>query len=677
MKKITKRFTKVILALSFLLMTGGSFAQAVWINYTPSGDIKLDWDDYIKVLEPKFKEASPNLSDLKFAIVMNGSDLSGATELSWKTRQFVLPAPYDQVDFFLEVRNKQKKTIHRSHLILREVHDGQIVAPESFTNLVTNFPFKFKLPKSLKKSTGYRGILSDVSYDLGYKKISWVLKSDADPEIRALLEKLQGKFNIQIKMDDEGTPKSVLIKSKPGDQVLAEVAPKNFYFKVDAAFSGNSFFWDDMLVSLATISHHPWLVRSTMQFWLDVQEANAGLIPREVRKANLKSLWFHDMIEIGRPTRPNLELINPYLMDWVAEELYTFEPSKENLQILKKVAKSIEDYTVWMKENRSVYGSDGRWLGFVISALGSGLDDSRGRRGDYYTPEAYHSAWVDLLAQHISMQKHLVTWYGRFLEEGTASTALKKEWTARKQAAWREVAEKEKLLNELYWNEKEAFYFDLIPDGNGGHKQDTAYFTIGGFWPLYSGSSTPEQVKKMIKTQFTPEHFGGRFPFPANSRHAIPREDLENDGYWAKWSHWPSMAAVIMEGLHQYGEHKLASELTFQFLRGMEEASTTTIAEFYGEYFDGDVLRSRIGRHGSHITRLDFAGWSKVPPLYMLLKYGLGFKPQVDGTVLWNPEFELAPGEKLEVSNLMIHGKRINLGLLKNGEGVYVFKGLE
>ena len=142
------------------------------------------------------------------------------------------------------------------------------------------------------------------AFEEGYKKISLRFAIRCRCEGRQILEESAGTVEVEVKMNKEGEPNGVLLTDKNTGKTLLEASPKDFYFKLDAAFSGNSFFWDDMFVSLSTVSSHPWLVRSTIEFWLDVQAANGGVIPREVRKGNLKSLFFPMSLPSAKTRNP-------------------------------------------------------------------------------------------------------------------------------------------------------------------------------------------------------------------------------------------------------------------------------------------------------------------------------------------------------------------------------------
>lgn len=609
--------------------------------------LKLDWKNHLSALKNVPQNA-------RVFIIINGEVYNRGENLPLDNTSLSLPYAADQSDYYLELR-QNNKTIHRSSVLIKEKFNRQNIDPASFKKLVENKALKIKLPKSITRF-GYSGRLSDRAYEIGYEKISWALRPNAKLELRNFIKNYPHDFSVQLTMNERDIPVTVKLTDKLTSKVLRTELASEFYIKVDAAFSGNSFFWDDMLVGLATIPHHPWLVKSTLEFWLDVQKANGGTIPREVRKGNLKSLWFPKVIELGSAPKPNLQYTNPYLMDWVAEELYQYDPSSENLELLKRVAKSIEDYESWLYENRSVFNKNKEWMGFTTNALGSGLDNSRGMRGNFHKEEDYQAAWVDVLAQLISMQKNLKMWNERFLVAAKDPSEMRQIKTKIK-ISEKKIKDLEAHLNKYHWNEKEAFYFDLISDGHGLHKQDTAHFSIAGFFPLYSGSVPVKHLKKLVDRQFKDDAFGGDFPFPVNARHSLDRSDPEEDGYWDKWSHWPSMTAIAVEGLSRMGEKELAASLTLKFLRGMEEANSNTVAEFYGETIGSDgKITARIGQHGPHQTRLDFAGWGKVPPIYMLIKHVLGFTPGE-----WTIQLKLPQNEEIEIQNIELNGKKKNL----------------
>ena len=315
--------------------------------------------------------------------------------------------------------------------------------------------------------------------------------------------------------------------------------------------------------------------------------------------------------------------------------------------------------------------ANGKWMGFTTNSLASGLDNSRGERGNNFAKDSYNSAWVDVIAQQIAMFKSSAKFNQRFADDKSVSASDRKTYAAKSQAMTEKASALEAHLNKYHWNSDLGFYFDLIPDGKGGYKQDTKYYTVAGFWPLYSQSVSPEQMKKLISKQMTPEHFGGAFPLPANSRHTLVGTDPGEDGYWDIRGHWPSMAAVVMEGFSRSGQSKLASELALRFSRGMEEANPNTVAEFYGEYNDAQGnMHARVGVHGHHQTRLAFAGWGRLV-IYYTSRYVMGLQPQADGTLRLVAQNLPSVGTSMGVDEYQFHGEKMSIHVRADSVGHY------
>lgn len=629
-----------------------------WVS-RQNGQATFDLSDIVQSINAHFSVQEQK--NLVMSVYRNGFELP--ERYPWGPQTLTLQEPpFGQLDYYLFVKKVtagREEVVLISEMSMRETHDSQNLDAVSFESyLDKNRKFGVKLNPWLE-GYGLKSDLTSRAIEKGYNKIVWVLRPEASTKLSKFVHSATQGVSVVLRMDERGTPIQARVTDRAtGKSMTAD--PKNFFFKVDAAFNGNAFFWDDMFVSLATISHHPWLAKSTIEFWLSVQKMNKGVVPREVRKENLLSLWFDKIIRPGQAPTDNLQYTNPYLIHWVAEKLFAADPSAENLGLMKQVVSSMADYTQWMEKNRAVFDDNHEFIGFTANALGSGLDNSRGSRGNDHSPESYKSGWVDPLAQQISMYKSMARWKRALGEDKTARGAQDLNVIDGK------IASLEHLLNTKYWNQEQGFYFDLIPDGRGGVKQDTNYYSIAGFWPLFSMSASPEQLQRIIETQLTPDHFGAKFPFPANSLHSLKLK-AEEDGYWNRDARWPSMATVAIEGLRLSGRPDLAFTMATQFLRGMTEANSETVAEMYGAGNKLNVLESkgRVGQHEGHTTRLDFAGWGKVPPVYLMLENIIGLEPQVDGKLVWNVYAPMQIGDTLEVNNYIYRDQLIKKLVLK------------
>ena len=621
--------------------------------------VKVDWTDLRSKVESRYSQVVGKKTSLVPILIVDGVRLS--TDPS--SNSYSLPKTLNQRDYFIEFRDEKGIVRHRTDLYLDESKNAQVVPGSAFKRFVEH-GLKIELPESLH-AQGLDEDLSRESIRLGYEKVVWVLSARAEPSVAKLVHDHSENLDVVPKFNQNGEPQSVDLRdSKTGDWIAKDLKPENFYFKVDAAFNGNCFFWDDMFVSLATVPHHPALARATVEFWLDVQKMNGGVIPREVRKSNLKSLWFEEVIRVGNDPVPNLQYTNPYLMHRVAEELYRYNPSAENLNLLKRVSQSMEDYLAWIEKNRAVKDSKGELIGYVTNALGSGGDTSRGERGNDHSPSSLRSGWIDLLAQQIDLHKSLVKFYRLFAhdEKHLGHSTQASAFEARAATQEKRAHALDQLLNTRYWDASNGFYFDVIPDNKGGFQRDLRYESIFGFWPLLSHSANKAQIAAMATAVEAPLKFGGRFPLPANARDHIPGDDAGEDGYWEKWAHWPSAASAVIEGFRENGRPDLAYQLSLGFLRGMQDASKKTVYEFYGESSDPKDPAHFIGRaghHGTHQTRADFAGWGKVPPIYSMLTSVIGIEPEIDGHLRWNLLMPLKAGDTVRIENLVYKGELI------------------
>src|SRR6185503_15460584 len=96
--------------------------------------------------------------------------------------------------------------------------------------------------------------------------------------------------------------------------------------------------------------------------------------------------------------KANLTYTNPYLLNWAADKLYRYNPSPDNLALLKRVSNSVERYTAWMedpKNGRVILDKNGNVIGFNGSALGSGLDNSRLNVGNANELAGHQRGFVD------------------------------------------------------------------------------------------------------------------------------------------------------------------------------------------------------------------------------------------------------------------------------------------
>ena len=625
------------------------------------GQIRITWsgirERIINTAEVE-NISTETLKSFTSSVYINGVEVAKGIPWEQTVATFKEP-PSGQMDYYIVYKNGDEP-VDISKWAMRETADGQNIHEQSFTGQFAGEAFGFNLNSELK-AQGFNEELSSTSVRLGNLKVVWVMSPKADSSVQNFIKGAAAGVDVKPLIGANGEPESVTIYDRETKKTLSASA-QDFHFKVDAAFNGNAFYWDDMLVALATAPYHPWLAKSTMEFWLEVQAQNGGVIPREVRKDSLISLWFPENVRFPEKAKTNLSYTNPYLMNWVADKLYRYNPSEENLDFLKRVSKSVQNYVRWMEKNRSIRDAEGKIIGFNGSALGSGLDNSRNEIGNDNEEAGHNHAFVDFISQHISMLKDDAKWNLIFVRKAKNSEE-KAAYLAQAKESHRRAMYFTKTLNENYWNQDKGFYYDLDRDAKGVFTQDLAHTVISGFWPLYAAAADTEKVDRIVETQFNPEGFGGNFPFPANARRTItegklsrykPREFVKEDGYWDKWAHWPSMAMAALTGLRRSGRPDLAHKMAAAFIKKMAESSSKTVEESYGEIrvvdADGSInFISRPIEHASHPHRADFAGWGKGPGLENTLEDGLGLAPTYRRGFDWNLRTTLKTGDKSDI----------------------------
>jgi hypothetical protein len=175
-----------------------------------------------------------------------------------------------------------------------------------------------------------------------------------------------------------------------------------------------------------------------------------------------------------------------------------------------------------------------------------------------------------------------------------------------------EVSYLSEFVNRHMWDDREAFYFDLLP---GGSLSDVK--TVGAFWALAAGVVPPGKMERFIAHLQNPAEF--------NRPHRVPSLAADHSayhpqgGYWLG-SVWPPTNYMIMRGLTYNGYDNLAHEVALNHLTNVVEVwrQTGTLWENYAP----DYPRPGNAAKG------DFVGWGGLGPIAGLLEYVIGLRPQ-------------------------------------------------
>lgn len=150
------------------------------------------------------------------------------------------------------------------------------------------------------------------------------------------------------------------------------------------------------------------------------------------------------------------------------------------------------------------------------------------------------------------------------------------------------------VMNKLMWNEKKGFFFDY----DYQDKKQSDFFSIAGFYPLWSKLATKNQAKKVKENLSIFECSGGL----ANTQ----KEGLSE--IFKQWDYpngWPNQQWIVIKGLLNYGFKEDAERLAKKWL-DMNKKVYEKTGTFWEKY---NVVTVDKGKYGRYPTQKGF-GWT-------------------------------------------------------------------
>jgi putative isomerase len=214
------------------------------------------------------------------------------------------------------------------------------------------------------------------------------------------------------------------------------------------------------------------------------------------------------------------------------------------------------------------YDGDGNGLPTWNSADAAGTDNQWSRAGQI---GAFEIEGVDLAAYLVRELQSMAVIAGHLGEKADAQ-------------AFRDRAAKvNKLINEIFWDEKQGLYFDR----NEKTKQQVPVKSATNFMPLFCGAPSDAQVKRMVKEHLTNENeFWLAYPAASYAKtepdyyqgsHLLP-----NGSHECNWrgSTWAPTNYIIFQGLMRYGQVDVARELAGRLFE-MAVVKNPMLREYY------------------------------------------------------------------------------------------------
>ncbi len=322
----------------------------------------------------------------------------------------------------------------------------------------------------------------------------------------------------------------------------------------------------------------------------------------------------------GKPFNVQVHIAdNPPLFAWAEYENAMINGDKQYLVKLLYERKFLQKHYEWVENLRVEENLPGvanptclknRGIGYVWEGGRSGMDNTpRGRESAPTKDERPNNPkllWIDAICQQALSAKSI----SRLFElVGDIENVL----------VWQEKFQQKKdIVNKYYWDEKDAFYYDIIGDDLSFNKVQT----IASFWTLTSGIADQEKAKLMSGHLQDENLFGGKVPFVSLARND---KDFSCKGKYWRGAVWLPTAYATLKGLVEYGLQEEARLNAIKLLNHMwktyEEYTPHTIWECYSP----ERCQPATQTDDKTIVRSDFCGWSALGPISIFIEFVLGF----------------------------------------------------
>ena len=406
----------------------------------------------------------------------------------------------------------------------------------------------------------------------------------------------------------------------------------------------------------------------------------------QIMPTELEPRW--NGAEAGVPYEIRVHIAdNPPLFAFAEYQNALFKGNRDYLNDLLYNKCFLQKHYDWFESLKESYTPNGVHVNTCLIATEngynweggrSGMDNTpRGRKGKNATenrPYNPNLLWVDAICQQALSAKMLCEMF-KILDDGENF----KIWEQK-------FIEKSLIINDLYWDDNDCFYYDIESDSGKFNK----VMTIASYWALTACVAPFNRAEKLADLLRDENIFGGKVPFTSLARNDA---DFSKKGKYWRGSVWLPTAYATLVGLKNYGFHFLCRETALKLLNHMHKTYTEYSPHTIWECYSPTEHKPATNANNNAIVRPDFCGWSALGPISVYIEFVLGFhtvdafknsveweKPDVKGEIgIKNLRFGeivtdiTAIGNKCNViSNkpytLKINGKAFEI---KKGENIF------
>ncbi len=322
----------------------------------------------------------------------------------------------------------------------------------------------------------------------------------------------------------------------------------------------------------------------------------------------------------GQPTNIKVHLAdNPPLFAWAEYENALLHGDKEYLRVLLYERKVLQRHYEWIESLKEQILLPGvlnithlkkEQYGYKWEGGCSGMDNTpRGRQGliaERERPNNPNMLWIDAICQQALSARMIAKLFHLLGDE-----EQEQAWTAKH-------LEKKEIVNKLYWDKQDGFYYDI--DCNDHHFYKVP--TIASYWALTAGIATQEQAQILAKYTKDAQWFGGDVPLVSVAR---KDGDFVPEGQYWRGSLWLPTAYAALKGLAEYGFYQEAHEAGYKIFKHMFDVYHSYEPHTIWECYSPTECKPATQTDNVMGVQPDFCGWSALGPISICLEYVLGF----------------------------------------------------
>jgi alpha,alpha-trehalase len=170
----------------------------------------------------------------------------------------------------------------------------------------------------------------------------------------------------------------------------------------------------------------------------------------------------------------------------------------------------------------------------------------------------------------------------------------------------RMAAKRKKTMNNFMWTDKRGFFFDY----NYNLRKRSSFYSLAGFFPLWTGMASEKQAKRMVRQLKRFEYRGG---LAVTQKQGLSKKFRQ----WDYPNGWPNIQYIVVSGLLRYGYASQAKRIALKWT-GMNERVFKRTGQFWEKY---NVVTCSPGKAGRYVNQPGF-GWSNAVYLKFLGMFG-------------------------------------------------------